>query len=542
MATTITAGNATNGAAISSDNTGILELKTGTGSGTTALTLSTGQQVAYALGTAAAPSITFSGDTNTGIFSPTADTIAFTEGGAEVARFDSSGALLIGRTTTLLNNSTGTLIQPLTTTIASNSNGTLRLGNYSPTVSADIGGLLRFDAVYRNSDGDSTDIAGIAGLRENATNSNYAGYLSFSTTPNGGSRTERARITSTGNFAIGTTLTANYGNIGLYVSGNGGGYTAVSIGASGGDYGVIGYNTGFTSTAGTYKAIASDGMSWIRFLNGSFEFWRQASATAGTNYTGTQGMTLDANGRLGIGTTSPGTPLHVLGTSSEVARFIRDNTGGASGGVTIGNNSRVFTIYGDSSALSFWDTTAAAERARIDSTGAFIGRTYIKADTYLWAAGSGANGLYLANGSANGLISQQSNGGGTTTTYIGNQSITTSSDIRLKENVSPTERNALELLQQWEIVDHTWNDPSDQAENNRNSRGVWTGVVAQQVQPITPWLVNKPLEEINEDGSINPWTMDFGYAVPLLVKAIQELKAELDATKAEVAALKGAAQ
>ena len=35
MATTITAGNATNGAAISSDNTGILELKSGTGSGTT---------------------------------------------------------------------------------------------------------------------------------------------------------------------------------------------------------------------------------------------------------------------------------------------------------------------------------------------------------------------------------------------------------------------------------------------------------------------------------------------------------------------------
>jgi hypothetical protein len=48
MATTITAGNATNGAAISSDNTGILELKTGTGSGTTAVTVSTGQNVTFA--------------------------------------------------------------------------------------------------------------------------------------------------------------------------------------------------------------------------------------------------------------------------------------------------------------------------------------------------------------------------------------------------------------------------------------------------------------------------------------------------------------
>jgi len=47
MATTITSGNATNGAAISSDNTGILELKTGTGAGTTALTIGTDQSVNF---------------------------------------------------------------------------------------------------------------------------------------------------------------------------------------------------------------------------------------------------------------------------------------------------------------------------------------------------------------------------------------------------------------------------------------------------------------------------------------------------------------
>ena len=42
-------------------------------------------------GSAAAPSISPSGDSNTGIFFPAADTIAFSEGGTEVARFDSSG-------------------------------------------------------------------------------------------------------------------------------------------------------------------------------------------------------------------------------------------------------------------------------------------------------------------------------------------------------------------------------------------------------------------------------------------------------------------
>ena len=47
-------------------------------------------------GTASLPAITTSGDTNTGIFFPAADTIAFSEGGAEIARFDSSGNLGIG--------------------------------------------------------------------------------------------------------------------------------------------------------------------------------------------------------------------------------------------------------------------------------------------------------------------------------------------------------------------------------------------------------------------------------------------------------------
>jgi hypothetical protein len=45
---------------------------------------------------ASAPSITPTGDSNTGIFFPSADTIAFAEGGVETARFDSSGQLGIG--------------------------------------------------------------------------------------------------------------------------------------------------------------------------------------------------------------------------------------------------------------------------------------------------------------------------------------------------------------------------------------------------------------------------------------------------------------
>ena len=60
--------------------------------------LNVGGVATFSAGTAGAPSITTTGDTNTGIFFPAADTIAFTEGGVEAARFDSSGNLGLGVT------------------------------------------------------------------------------------------------------------------------------------------------------------------------------------------------------------------------------------------------------------------------------------------------------------------------------------------------------------------------------------------------------------------------------------------------------------
>jgi hypothetical protein len=54
--------------------------------------------VAFPAGTAAAPSISNTGDTNTGVFFPAADTVAVATNGAERMRVDSSGNVGIGTT------------------------------------------------------------------------------------------------------------------------------------------------------------------------------------------------------------------------------------------------------------------------------------------------------------------------------------------------------------------------------------------------------------------------------------------------------------
>ena len=95
MAVTINAST-TAGLVQTADTTGQLQLQT---AGTPAITIDSSQRAAFVAGTAAAPAITTSGDTNTGMFFPAADTIAFAEGGTEAMRLNSSGNVGIGQTT-----------------------------------------------------------------------------------------------------------------------------------------------------------------------------------------------------------------------------------------------------------------------------------------------------------------------------------------------------------------------------------------------------------------------------------------------------------
>jgi hypothetical protein len=129
-------------------------------------------------------------DTNTGIFFPAADTIGFAEGGAEVARFNSSGQLGIGTT--------------------------------APTIALDVrtadGAAGRFSR--SGTSGQITSIvfedgSGTLGSANTTRIASSEGYLAFSTGGTSGSTTggtERARIDSNGYLLVGTTNTSPTSN------------------------------------------------------------------------------------------------------------------------------------------------------------------------------------------------------------------------------------------------------------------------------------------------------------------------------------------
>jgi hypothetical protein len=192
------------------------------------LTVTGSATVEFADGSAASPSITNDGDTNTGIFFPAADTIAFAEGGAEVARFDSSGNLLVGATSSLNGNnfqlskgsgaSTAPYAAILNTATSPTSAASNRfdmgflsgVSNYVAT--GTVLGQINFmgqanDAIYGGAFINSTVISGGNVARA----SGHSVDLIFGTKSSSGSGgAEAMRINSTGALVLaGGTTTAN---------------------------------------------------------------------------------------------------------------------------------------------------------------------------------------------------------------------------------------------------------------------------------------------------------------------------------------------
>jgi len=210
------------------------------------------------------------------------------------------------------------------------------------------------------------------------------------TTPASGAFTT---LSATGNVTLGdaSTDTLNVGNGGLIKDSSGNLGLGVTPSAWSSSFKVLQLangtslsNNGQTSyyqlgannyyDGSNYKYIASNFAGFHRFSNaGAYEWHIAPSGTAGNAITFTQAMTLDASGNLGIGTTSPLVPLHVVTTgtgttmgSNTVATFRSGASGRAS---TIQLSDGTTSNYVSSLSGSLGFGSAGTELMRLDSSG-----------------------------------------------------------------------------------------------------------------------------------------------------------------------------
>ena len=97
----------------------------------------------------------------------------------------------------------------------------------------------------------------------------------------------------------------------------------------------------------------------------------------------------------------------------------------------------------------------------------------------------------------------------------------TTSDPRLKDNIRPTELNALELVKKIPLYQFDW---------KADGKHWGVGFIAPELIDIDPALVHKPDEK--QEGDM--WGVEQFYLVGVLTKAIQELTAEINTLKKQI--------
>lgn len=292
---------------------------------------------------------------------------------------------------------------------------------------------------------------------------------------------------------------------------------------------------------------------------GALEFC-PSSAAGGVSYT-TPSMIVTNAGNVGINNTSPAvlastTQVAIKANASADSMFVAQN----SNGLTTAKFGFQFTggvdnpVIGSYTNHPFLFLTNNTERMRIDSSGNLL------VDCVAIPNGTNRRGFQV---SANSGLSDStkillactttstralaefnnSNGNvGSIAVSGSSTSYATSSDYRLKENITPMS-GALAKVTQLKPCTYTWKaDGSD-----------GQGFIAHELQEILPDAVLgekdavETVDDVDADGKVigtkevpKYQGVDTSFLVATLTAAIQELKAELDTVKAEVAALKAA--
>lgn len=278
----------------------ITTLNSTTGTITTGVipTLTSTTLITSGTGTAASPAIVPTGDTNTGIFFPAADTIAFSEGGVESMRIDSNGRVGIG-------TSSPQSIFNILKTSAGNTTIGLALKNNSLSTNTAVG--IEFNP--NQSDEGAERSAKIVAINTGNGASNPTA-LTFWTNEAGTNSTERLRIDSSGNVGIGTTSPQNI----LHISSSG---PIIRIQ----DNDTVGNGTNSIATWFSFRDSAGSQTGYFGFPSDpNFYIWNQTNSAMvfGTNHI--ERLRITSGGEVCVGRTSSGAKLHIYNSGSTDAR------------------------------------------------------------------------------------------------------------------------------------------------------------------------------------------------------------------------------
>jgi hypothetical protein len=499
--------------------------------------------VVFPAGSAAAPAITTSGDTNTGIFFPAADNVAATVAGVEGMRLTSTG-LGIG---TSSPSSPLTITKSSATAIEIPSGATYPVNAYGATTGstqiaiANTGGTSYFG---NESSGAGTTFSGTAAYAT-LLGTSAARSLQFVT-----NNTVRATLDSSGNLGIGTTSPTTAGG------------RAIHIANSSGD-------SRLHLTDNTTGATADDGTEIV--VNGGNLYIDQKESQPIIILTGsTERMRIDASGNVGIGTTSPSYKLSIAGSSATSSNLLlthnTDSTGAysrirfqfAEGNASVASEIRnIQRVAGASgSNLAFFtesNSGTLGEAARIDTAGSLLVGTTDGSKGALTvgkaapssaygqicalsptAADTDISGMSIVKYANNSTTSQvlmrflinqgsagqgQINANGANTAAFGSYS-----DSRLKQNIVdlPSQLDSIMALRPVEY---------DYIESMGGGHQI--GFVAQEVQAIYPDLVGEDAE-----GMLTLTDMNKNDA--RLIKCIQEQQAIITALTTRITALEQA--
>ena len=245
----------------------------------------------------------------------------------------------------------------------------------------------------------------------------------------------------------------------------------------------------------------------------------------------TNGVFIDNGGNIGISDTTPSYKLDVNGTMSASRFYDRDNT------------SYYVNPYGTSNLRALNINFDYGARLNLRSAGDTYSNSVYSNFQQLWLTNSNAESIVFLTGTTVGSAT-----GRLTISNAGNVGIPSAnaayklnvigtvyasgaagalSDIRHKKNVQPVSDGMLDIIDNLRPVTYEWKDPSDSG-----MQGTQIGFIAQEVESVLPEIVLTQEDEDKTKG------LKYNEFIPVLVKAMKELKGENDLLKQDVKEVK----